>query len=291
MDETSPEVTTNGIGLRHSPTIGKLTEALAKAEQEFGEVVKDTKNPFYKSNYADLSTLIKATRPALSKHGLAVIQSPRIGEKGAVVTTLLSHLSGEWIADDLALPATKPDAQGIGSAITYARRYAYQSILNIAGEEDDDGNAAVGKANSNLAELQDRMDGQARINQFQVKAFWEACEKTGKTKDQIKFYLTELNNYVQVEEIQKQHFNDAIKWANQKGVYSESALKASVEKISKAKKVEHNFPKLYATAHAHGVSEADLHTFAKEHWDKDSLKDLTPGEFTLLTEWAESQSA
>ncbi len=131
--------------LRRTASISKLTEALCKASLEFGEIMKDTENPFYKSSYTDLATLINATRPALSKYGIAIMQWPLIVDSRAGVTTLVSHASGEWIESDLTLPVSKMDAQGSGSAITYSRRYAYQSVLNVAGEEDDDGNAAVGK--------------------------------------------------------------------------------------------------------------------------------------------------
>ena len=136
---------------RHSDSIAKLATALAAAEQEFGPIVKDTKNPYYNSMYADLSTLIDATRKALSKNGLAIMQFPKLTDQTVTVTTMLTHTSGEWIKDELSLPATglgkdgrvKFDAQSVGSAITYARRYAYQALLNIAAEADDDGNEAI----------------------------------------------------------------------------------------------------------------------------------------------------
>lgn len=138
-------------GPRRSDNIGKLTVALTQAQMEFKPIVKETENPYYRSKYADLATLIEATREALAKHGLAVVQFPQLSGQNVTVTTLLTHESGEWMQNDLTLPgkgqgkdgAVRFDAQSIGSAITYARRYAYQAMLNIAGEEDDDGNDTI----------------------------------------------------------------------------------------------------------------------------------------------------
>ena len=132
-------------GFSTSSSIGELTKALSLAHKDFKPVLKDANNPFFKSKYADLAGVIDATSDALSKQELAVIQSPgRIYNGHILLTTLLSHSSGEWIKDELELPIAKFDAQGTGSAITYARRYAYQAIVGVAAE-DDDGNAASQK--------------------------------------------------------------------------------------------------------------------------------------------------
>lgn len=139
----------------HSDTIGKLAEALAKATAKFQPAFKDTSNPVYKSKYAPLENLIEATRAALCEHGLSVLQMPALSGVDIVLTTMLAHSSGEWITSTFQLPGTmrdRFDAQTVGSALTYARRYAYQSILNIAGEVDDDGNAAVGIGSAEAAQ-------------------------------------------------------------------------------------------------------------------------------------------
>jgi len=159
MDETKApaengNAKTYSLYARMSPEIGELTKALAAAQLDFKPVKKDTKNPFYNSKYADLSSVIAATQPGLSKNGLVVIQSPIVDPETekAGVSTLLAHASGQWLSNELMLPATMKskdgtvrfDAQSVGSAITYARRYTYQAMIGVAGEEDDDGNRAVG---------------------------------------------------------------------------------------------------------------------------------------------------
>jgi hypothetical protein len=142
----------SGHGTRSSETIGMLVAALATAQQAFTPILKENENPAFRSKYSDLATVIAATQPALSKNGLVVMQMTRseFGEDDAkmlTVTTMLAHTSGEWIASDLTLPAMmreRFDAQAVGSAITYGRRYGLQAILGVSAEVDDDSNAAVG---------------------------------------------------------------------------------------------------------------------------------------------------
>lgn len=134
-----------------SASIGKLVEALAKAQAKFDPVLKDSANTAYHSKYADLATVIGATQPHLAAEGLAIIQMPHaeFGEGDAkmlTLTTMLAHSSGEWLASDLMLPAMmreRFDAQSVGSAITYSRRYGWSAMAGVA-QEDDDGNKATG---------------------------------------------------------------------------------------------------------------------------------------------------
>lgn len=125
--------------MEKSPTIIELAKALIKFQNEMEPVVYDASNPFFKSKYATLAKLVSMASPIATKHGLAVSQLVE-GEGG--VTTILMHESGEYLASTLTLKASKDDPQGHGSAITYARRYAYASILGLISEDDDDGNKA-----------------------------------------------------------------------------------------------------------------------------------------------------
>jgi hypothetical protein len=127
-----------------SENIGDLASALAKAQAEVGTVHKDSANPFFKSNYASLAAVWEATRPILSKHGLSVVQLPSHDESGYYVETMLMHGSGQWIKSRTYMKPAKDDPQGIGSLISYARRYALQAIAMIC-PEDDDGEAAMGR--------------------------------------------------------------------------------------------------------------------------------------------------
>jgi len=123
-----------------SPEIDKLAEALAKAQSELEGAKKESTNPFFKSNYADLHAVIKSAFPYLSKYGLSVSQGNEIIPNAICVTTTLMHASGQWLRSKVKLPLSKVDAQGVGAAITYGRRYGLSAIVGIA-QYDDDANS------------------------------------------------------------------------------------------------------------------------------------------------------
>lgn len=126
-----------------SEQVNEIAAALAKAQAVLEGAKKDTANPFFKSKYADLASVWGACRSALPPNGLSVVQTTSPSEKDeVVVTTRLMHSSGQWIEGVLAMPVSKHDAQGFGSALTYARRYGLAAIVGVA-PEDDDGNLAA----------------------------------------------------------------------------------------------------------------------------------------------------
>ena len=131
--------------MNKSESIKELATALAKAQGEIKGAVKDSSNPFFNSKYADLTSVVEAIRSAFSKNGLSYVQTVEPSEKSEVrVSTTILHASGEWFDSGiLALPVAKADAQGYGSALTYARRYSLSAAVGVA-PEDDDGNAAAG---------------------------------------------------------------------------------------------------------------------------------------------------
>lgn len=124
--------------MNKSESIKELATALSKFQATVGLVKKDSTNPFFHSKYADLSTIIEAIRDQLSKQGLSFAQFP--DEKG--LTTILMHISGEWISSTADIKPKDDTPQAQGSAITYMRRYALSAVLGIATEDDDDGNSA-----------------------------------------------------------------------------------------------------------------------------------------------------
>jgi len=106
-----------------------------------GGAVKSESNSFFKSKYANLEEVIKVVKEQFSANGLSFVQFPVSGEGTAGVETIIMHESGEFISNQFLLKCSKSDPQGMGSAITYARRYGLQSACGIP-SEDDDGNAA-----------------------------------------------------------------------------------------------------------------------------------------------------
>lgn len=129
--------------MQKSESIAAISAALAKAQHDVENASKNAKNPHFKSKYADLAELLNTVRPVFSGHGLAIVQMPSFDNGVASVETLISHSSGEWISSICHAPVSKQDAQGVGSAITYLRRYSLAAMCGIA-QEDDDANSAVG---------------------------------------------------------------------------------------------------------------------------------------------------
>jgi hypothetical protein len=134
---------TVGTRVTMTPSIGRLALAMAKAQRAVDTARKDSRNPHFNSKYADLASIYEACRDALTEQEIAIVQSPSAEGNRVTITTILMHSSGEYIVGSLELAAVKPDPQGVGSAITYGRRYALAAIVGIA-QEDDDGNAASG---------------------------------------------------------------------------------------------------------------------------------------------------
>jgi len=128
--------------MEKSESIGQLATALAIAQGALKPAAFNRVNPHFKSRYADLTSVIDASRKALAENGLSIAQFPSADGSKVSVRTVLAHKSGEWISDVLTLTASKPDPQGVGSAITYAKRYAWAAILGISADEDDDANEA-----------------------------------------------------------------------------------------------------------------------------------------------------
>jgi hypothetical protein len=127
-----------------SESIGELAKALAKAQGQMKPAPKGKENPFFKSSYADLTCCWETARKALADNGLAVVQSTEFDGDGAFLVTLLVHSSGEWVRGRYPVRPAKPDPQSVGSAFTYARRYALCAMVGITAEdEDDDGHAAT----------------------------------------------------------------------------------------------------------------------------------------------------
>jgi hypothetical protein len=129
-----------------SETIGKLAEALSKAQAAIENAKKESNNPYFKSKYADLASIWEACRKPLTDNGLSIVQSPVfLTEHPDMVglDTRLCHASGEWLEGRIVMKPVKSDPQSYGSCLTYLRRYSLQSFISVCAEEDDDGNAAT----------------------------------------------------------------------------------------------------------------------------------------------------
>jgi hypothetical protein len=130
--------------MKTSESISKIAPALLQAQRAIGFAAKGANNPHFKSKYADLPAVIDAVKGPLNEAGIIFIQSPAPSDDGKLhLTTRLIHESGEWIESTAVTPLQKSDPQGVGSAITYMRRYSLAAITGLY-QDDDDGNAASG---------------------------------------------------------------------------------------------------------------------------------------------------
>lgn len=158
-----------------SEQIGKLAEALSKAQSSMTEAKEDSKNPFFKSNYADLTSIWRACKDSLSTNGLAISQVTGFMEGQLFLVTTLVHSSGEWMKGYHPLYLAKQDPQAVGSAISYARRYALAAIVGVCkvGEDDD------------AEKAQDRKAPKEAISDEQVKQLIKAVGTDTEAKDII----------------------------------------------------------------------------------------------------------
>jgi hypothetical protein len=139
--------------VNQSEAIDKFAAAMAKVQGEIGGAVKGSVNPAFKSKYADLGAVWEAWQAIGPQNGFAVMQLPGVFDPEAKtmgMDQIITHASGQWISGHMTIPLTKVDAQGYGSACTYARRYALSAAVGIC-PEDDDGNAAVARNGRNNA--------------------------------------------------------------------------------------------------------------------------------------------
>lgn len=191
--------------MKASEAIGELSAALSKAQSELAPAKLNAKNPFFNSTYADLASVWTACRNALSKNGLSVAQGTDVGDKSVIVETRLMHSSGQWLEGTLSMPLEKSTPQAVGSALTYARRYALAAMVGVAPEGDDDDAEGAERRQAEKQAPQEPIDklafdGAKAIlesleTQEEVKNFMGSVAKSEDnqaTKDAIKKVATEL---------------------------------------------------------------------------------------------------
>ena len=166
--------------MKTSESIDKLATALNKAQASMTGAKKASNNPFFKSKYSDLSEVMAAISQPFSENGLCFVQGAEFDENKIAVSTRVIHTSGQWIESITVLPPTKNDAQGYGSAITYAKRYGLQALCGVPSVDDDGNDATKHSTNksANVAPIKKQIANTAR---FDVKRI-ASC----KTQEQLK---------------------------------------------------------------------------------------------------------
>lgn len=171
--------------LTTSDTLDKFAAAMAKVQEGIGGAIKGNVNPAFKSKYADLTAVWEAWQAIGPAAGFSVMQFPGLYDpdaKAMGMDTLVMHSSGQWVRSSLSVPLGKVDAQGYGSAATYARRYSLAAAVGIC-PEDDDGNAASRPApRADIA-------GEPRISAQQCAELRKLLATAGATEDSFVDYL------------------------------------------------------------------------------------------------------
>jgi hypothetical protein len=165
--------------MSHSENINELAAALSKAQGEMQAAIKDKVNPFFKSSYADLGSVWDAARPVLSKHGLCIMQTTELSpdRNQVIMVTTLAHISGQWMKSYLPLNPPRNDCQGMGAAITYLRRYSLSALVGVVCDDEDDGETAVGRGNTNPPKQNNQISAPAPSQKEQ-----NTVENIGKTE-------------------------------------------------------------------------------------------------------------
>lgn len=165
--------------MKHSESIATLAKQLKSLQYELKPIAKDKTNPFFKSNYADLESVVQGSKEALNKYGFSITQLISHSSTDSTLETVLLHESGEYISSEMRLYLSKSDSQGQGSAISYARRYAWSSIIGLVTTgEDDDGEASALATDKQISMLKAKAFNKKIKDKIQWESFiWEAIQK------------------------------------------------------------------------------------------------------------------
>lgn len=197
--------------MKKSETLTEFSKAFAKTQQEMKQPLKDANNPFFKSKYVPLENVVEAITESASKNGLSFTQFPSSDEAGNVtVGTLVMHNSGEWIEyDPIKMKPVKNDPQSIGSAITYAKRYALSAIFGITSDPDDDGNEATQTKKQAPAKKKDEPVISVEKANYYLKEIAAISTEKGKEDGSIvKWFLNHLG-VVDYKMIKQSQIEDA----------------------------------------------------------------------------------
>lgn len=168
--------------IEKSDSIVKLAAALTAAQAAIQPAIKSSENPHFRSKYADLASIWDACREPLTKNGLSVVQMPVDASEGGRValTTILIHNSGEFISSTVSTKLQQDTAQGVGSALTYLRRYALSAMVGVVADEDDDGNAASKPAEQRTTtSTNDNGHAPGKASEKQIKMLFAIWNKAG----------------------------------------------------------------------------------------------------------------
>ena len=191
--------------MNRSEQVNELFSALAKAQAEMRPAGKTSDNPFFKSRYADFNEIVKASRPALTKHGLCVMQRIISNGDASFMETVLGHSSGQFISSEMKINPVKTDVQSLGSYLTYLKRYSYAAIVGVCvSDEDDDGEAA-------MEEVREERYAPVTATAFITKEQLEQLDEELADAPEIKDTILEKMNIKSLHQMPRHSFMGALK--------------------------------------------------------------------------------
>lgn len=209
--------------MRQSEQINELASALAKAQAKMKPAKKNTSNPFFKSQFADLESVVKSCMPHLNEQGISVMQIPAMEEGKQILETILAHSSGQWISGTYPINPVKNDPQGMGSAMSYARRYSLSAMVSqITAEDDDDGEGAMDRQTEGpKVEQKTKTKGLSEsgtISEAQIKRLFKIMETAGWNQAEARDLIAKYG-YDHSKDIHWEHYQEICKVmeANPKG--------------------------------------------------------------------------
>lgn len=183
-----------------SNEIGELATSLALAQLEVQDPLKNKTNPHFKSNYADLTSVLAEVRKVFAGHGLSLPMFPVVKDGKVGVVYMLLHSSGQYLEAELLLTPDKTTPQGAGSAITYARRFALQAVCSVAADDDDDGHEASTPQKKQEPKEQEKPKEDPVMDEATWSKFFAQGEKRGWTKFKIYKLASEMYS-VSIEQV------------------------------------------------------------------------------------------
>lgn len=211
-----------------------LAEALVAVQLEAPQIPLDSTNPHFRSRYVSLAGVMEKVLPVTAKHGLAIVQLPTTLDGSPALTTKLVHVCGESVESTMLLLPAKPDPQGQGSALTYARRYMVLAMLGLVGDEDDDANSASGRPNGAkaTATAHPRQSSERPASAKQKGLIHALSEKAGLSKAQQTALIQWTGGVAQLDRLPMKKASELIKAMGEDG----SGVPAILESLNVAVK-------------------------------------------------------
>lgn len=222
--------------MNKSEQLGELFAAMSKAQGEMKPAVMDSKNPHFQSKFASLTAVKDSYQAALSKHQLSIQQFVEFQENAYTIETILGHSSGQWISSTLRLILNKQDMQGLGSAVTYSRRYAISAILGVVDTEDDDANASVAPKKAYAPPSSPK--NEAPPSDAQVKRMFALAKERGVAVDSdLKNLLKRAYGIESTKNLKRWMMDEIYQLLENPATNSESMM-AYAEKVNKQKETQ-----------------------------------------------------